>query len=222
MSLLKRIRNFILLPWVPLIIGIVIVFILFKSLRIPFSPAKWFTAQPVRIDETPIIISEIRQMAMLHTAKLYCEVVTDSVVVSNTDMALQALRDALLFPPISSGLSPSKKMVIVAKGQVIAGIDLSGISENDIRVNGDTVWLQLPAAEILEVISNPSDMDIFIESGQWSSDETILVKQKAIRQMRAEADRRNLLRQANDRGAVLMGNFLKAAGYPVAVVEIKS
>jgi hypothetical protein len=65
-------------------------------------------------------------------------------------------------------------------------------------------------------------MDIFMESGQWSADETILVKQKAIRQMRTEADRRNLLRQANDRAVVLMKNFLNAAGYPVTVVEIKS
>jgi hypothetical protein len=222
MSLLKQIRNFFLLPWVPLIIGIVIVMILFKSLEIPFSPAKWFASQPVRIDETPIIISEIRQMALLQTAKLYCEVVTDSVVVSHTDMALQGLRDAIFFPSIPSGLSPSKKMVIIAKGRVIAGIDLSVVSDKDIRVNGDTVWLQLPNAEILDVISNPSDMDIFMESGQWSADETILVKQKAIRQMRTEADRRNLLRQANDRAVVLMKNFLNAAGYPVTVVEIKS
>jgi hypothetical protein len=185
------------------------------------SPADWFKAKAVQIDETPLIISEIKTIAELHTAKLYCEVVTDSVVISTTDAAYNALRDAIFFPPLPPSFSTTKKLVLVAKGNIIAGMDLGQLSENDIKVNKDSVWISLPSAKILEVITNPSDFEIFMEEGTWNSAEVVLVKQKAIRQMEAEAAKRQLIAQANTRATMLMKNFLLASGFRHAEIQIK-
>lgn len=185
------------------------------------SPSNWFKAQAVRIDETPLIISEIKTIAELHTAKLYCEVVTDSVVISPPDAAYKALRDAIFFPTLPPSFATPKKLVLVAKGNIIAGMDLAQLSENDINVKKDSVWITLPSALIIDVITNPSDFEVFLEEGTWSSTEVVLVKQKAIRQMVAEAEKRQLIAQANTRATLLMKNFLLASGFSYANIEIK-
>lgn len=221
MNLLKNIFIYLTKRWLPVLVGIAVVLFVLSRIHVDLSPSKWFKAQPLRIDETPIIISEIKQIAELQTAKLFCEVVTDSVVISTAEAAYRALRDAIFFPPLPPALTIPKKIVIVSKGQVIAGMDLSTITNDNIILIGDTAKLSLPSAKILDVISNPSDTEIFLESGQWTSAEIILVKQKAQRQMREEADKRALITQANEKAIALMTSFLQAAGYPVAIVEIK-
>lgn len=212
-SLLKKL--------LPVLIILVLVFWAWGRWKGWPSPAGWFTSQPVIIDETPILISEIKTIAELHTAKLYCEVITDSVVLSTTDMAINALRDALAFPPASGTFSMTKKLVLVAKGQVIAGLDLSQLTEKDFTFKKDSVWLRIPTATILDVITNPSDFEIFLEEGTWTFSEVALVKQKAVTQMELEAEKRALLMQANNRAMILMKNFLNASGFAFADVQIK-
>jgi hypothetical protein len=41
------------------------------------------------------------------------------------------------------------KILLIAHAQIIAGFDFSKIKETDIKVNGDTVTIQMPAPEIL-------------------------------------------------------------------------
>jgi hypothetical protein len=221
---MKVIKSFILYftkRWLPILIGAGILLFVLDRMDLSFSPSKWLKAQPVRIDETPLIISEMKQIAELQTAKLFCEVVTDSVVISTSEAAYEALRDAIFFPPMLPAFSMPKKIVLVTKGQVIAGIDLSILTDEDLILKGDTATLYLPPAQILDIISNPSDTEVFLENGQWTSAEIILVKQKAIRQMQIEAGDRKLIARANEKAIALMTGFLQGAGYPVAIVKIK-
>ena len=73
-------------------------------------------------------------------------------------MANSALRRIGLIPlPI-----PEKRtLVLIVKGKVIAGIDLKTLTEKDLYVKDDSVSITLPAAKILEVITNPSDIETF-------------------------------------------------------------
>jgi hypothetical protein len=185
------------------------------------SVSSWFAAKPVLIDETPLIISEIKSIAELHTARLYCEVITDSTVINTSQAIIQALQHTLITGPlIYSGMGSSKKLVIVAKGQVIAGIDLNSLTEESIRVSGDSAFLKLPSAQIIEVISNPSDFEVFMEEGEWTSTETAAVKQKAILKMTEEAHRLGLLKKANEKATILMKNFLLTSGFSYADVQL--
>ena len=112
-------------------------------------------------------------------------------------------------------------MVLIAKGRVIAGLDLSALNEKNVIVKNDSVWLTLPSAKILDMITNPSDFEVFTEEGTWSSNEVNAVKQKAVGIMRAEAQKRGLIEQANERAKLLMGNFLKATGFVWVEVKIQ-
>ena len=185
------------------------------------SFSNWLEAKPVVIDETPLVISEIKKIAELHTAKLYCEVVADSVIISPAEAAMLAMQGSGAFPILPAMVFTSgKKMVLIAKGRVIAGLDLSVLNEKNVIVKNDSVWLTLPSAKILDIITNPSDFEIFTEEGTWSSNEVNAVKQKAVSIMRAEAQKRGLIEQANERAKLLMGNFLKATGFVWVEVKI--
>jgi hypothetical protein len=46
------------------------------------------------------------------------------------------------------------RLLLVAHGQVIAGVDLGRLSEDDIRVAGDRVFVTLPAAEVFVATLN--------------------------------------------------------------------
>jgi hypothetical protein len=178
------------------------------------SPSAWFKPADVRIDETPILITEIKSIAQLQTAQLYCEVVTDSVVMSDTEAALEALKNTLMLPVIIPGkLSGPKKIVMIVKGKVTAGIDLRDLQESDLKVKGDSVWLTLPHARILDVIVNPSDTEIFMEEGTWTSAEQNAVKQKGLRVMQKLAAEKQLEKQAEEKAINLMKNFLESAGF---------
>lgn len=184
------------------------------------SFSNWLAAKPVVIDETPLVISEIKKIAELHTAKLYCEVVADSVIISPAEAAMLAMQGSGAFPLLPPMVfTKGKKMVLIAKGRVIAGMDLSTINEKNVIVKNDSVWLTLPSAKILDIITNPSDFEVFTEEGEWSSNEINAVKQKAVGIMGAEAVKRGLIEEANERAKLLMGNFLKASGF--VWVEVK-
>jgi Protein of unknown function (DUF4230) len=203
-----------------MLIMLVLVMLYAKWKGLP-SFSSWLEAKPVVIDETPLVISEIKKIAELHTAKLYCEVVADSVIISPGEAAMLTMQASGAFPILPSMVfSKGKKMVLIAKGQVIAGLDLSALNEKNIVVRNDSVWINLPPAKILDIITNPSDFEIFTEEGDWSSNEINAVKQKAVGLMRAEAMRRGLAEQANERAQKLMAEFLKASGF--VNVEVKS
>lgn len=217
----KSIIKALLVKWLPILAILGLVYFMLSKWAGSFSPAKWFQSKPVVIDETPWVISKIRELALLQTAKLYCEVIADSAIITQNDMVTQGIRNAILRPFIPTTPVPSKQIVMVVRGQVVAGINLAGITQDHINIRGDTAILQLPSAQILDVIANPSGIEIFSEEGVWTSEEKILVTQKAMRNMKEEAINRQLITTANNRAKVLMENFLKAAGFAVAMVEIK-
>jgi len=146
--------------------------------------------------------------------------VADSVIISHAEAAMMAMQGSGAFPLLPPMVfTKGKKMVLIAKGRVIAGMDLSAINEKNVVVKNDSVWLTLPSAKILDIITNPSDFEVFTEEGEWSFTEVNAVKQKAVGIMGAEALRRGLINEANERAKGLMGNFLKASGF--VWVEVK-
>lgn len=182
------------------------------------SLGAFFKPQPVVIDDTPILIREINELAQLCTISAYSEVVADSVSVSKKSVGESLLPDFSGF----SGLPVTgKRIVVIGKGKVTAGTDLKKIGANDIVTVGDSVLLRLPAAEILEAIMNPSDFEIFSELGEWNADAVTSVKIKARNKMIAEALAQGILDKANERSRLLLENFLLSIGYNRVHVTIK-
>jgi hypothetical protein len=185
--------------WVKIIIVLIAILILKKMDLFP----SWniFSSKPVTIDDTPVIIKEIRSLGEIITATLYDEVVVDSTRVHH-------------FPelPITDD-----RLVIIARGKVLAGIDLKALGDRSIKVIKDTVWMQLPPTKIIDVIVNPADFETFEEKGKWSPEAVTIVKIKAKEKISANAFNKNLMGVANTKAKAVLEDFFHAAGFKVVV-----
>ena len=169
-----------------------------------------FASKPVAIDETPILIKEIKAIGQLITYSSLDEVVADSIVVTTGSSLVNTFNR---FAPVPLLPALDKQLVIIGRGKILAGINLSLLSDTSISVKNDTVQIYLPEAQILDAIINPSDFEIFVEKGDWANEEVTLVKAKAKRKMIENAIRQNILPKADERAKSIMENFLKNMGF---------
>ena len=96
--------------------------------------ARFVTGRPARFDvSSPTVVEKIRQLSRLETVEY------------SLDKIVEGARQSAYLPDFLVG----DKLLLVAHGEVIAGIDLGQFKAGDVLVNGDTVRVRLPAAQIL-------------------------------------------------------------------------
>jgi len=96
--------------------------------------AGFVTGRPARFDvSSPTVVEKIRQLSRLETVEY------------SLDKIVEGERQSAYLPNFLAG----DKLLLVAHGEVIAGIDLGQFKAGDVQVNGDTVHVRLPAAQIL-------------------------------------------------------------------------
>lgn len=93
-----------------------------------------FGEQPARTTTSPVVVEGIRELDELATVRL-----TESVVVTR-ESGGSRLEQALT----------GERVLLVASGEVEAGVDLAEIGQDDVRVNGEAVTIRLPEPEILD------------------------------------------------------------------------
>jgi hypothetical protein len=200
--------------WLVFFALILLVIFLFQKINWLPSFKNIFKSQPVVIDETPIIIEEIKSLAQLMTI-----VYTDEVAM---DTAKPSFRMPSLVPlSIGSILTPSMdKLVIIGRGKVIAGTDLKKLEKSDVVVSEYSIHVQLPPSQILETIVNPSGFETFIETGTWSDAAVTSLKIKIRNAITKRAIEQNILQQANDRSLNIIKVFLTNTGFKKIGVSI--
>jgi hypothetical protein len=198
------------------LLGIVILlFIMLKTNWLPnwLNP---FAAKEVVIDETPVLIEEMKSIAQLMTLESRDEVVIDSTEFLG---GIHSSPFAIINPAL---IVPAKRtLVLIGKGKIIAGVDLKEIKDSDIVISKDSVHLFLPKAKILDAIINPSDFETFDEKGVWTAAEVQVLKAKLKEKLVNRFVQQNNLAKANDRAILVMQNFLRAVGFKKVQVELK-
>jgi ribosomal protein S4E len=190
------------------IIIVLVAYFLLKQLQIIPSFSNWFKAKPVLIENTPIIIENIKDMQELITIASYDEVVITKI--RNEE-----------HPTLGKILNPSavKKLVLIAKGKIYAGTNLKNLKNKDVTVIGDSISITLPKTSIIDAIVNPSDCEIFIENGNWSTIEVNNVKLEAKSKMQERALERNILEKASKKSALVIENFLRSIGFKKITIK---
>lgn len=169
-----------------------------------------FSPKPVIIDNTPILVKEINSLSQLITITAYSEIVVDSVKQFTVP----------ILPGISAPIHLlDDELVLVGKGKVLAGVDLAKITASNIYVKDDSASVTLPKAEILQVITNPSDFETFNETGNWTDAEVTAVKIKLRNKMITAAMQQNILPKATGIANMMMENFLRSAGFKKVTVK---
>lgn len=200
-----------------LLLLLLAVIILFQRIQWLPSFSDWFKSKPVEIENTAIVIKEINALAQLITVTAYNEVVISEVIKGSSLFNNPAVPGLLNIPNLKYA---DKKLVLVGNGKVLAGVDLAKLTDKAIFVKGDSVAVKLPRAMILQVIINPSDYDIFEESGKWTDAEARAVKLKLKDKLIITVLRQNILQKAGAGAKLLMENFLTASGFKKITVII--
>ncbi len=90
--------------------------------------------RPARTTTSPVVVEGVRELDRLATVR-----VTESIIVTRESASDNAL----------DRLFSGEKVLLVASGNVEAGVDLSRIGENDVLVQNDTATIRLPEPEVL-------------------------------------------------------------------------
>ena len=89
--------------------------------------------KPARTTTGPVVVEGVRGLDQLATVRW-----TESVPVTRQNGG-----------DVLDRLFSGEEVLVIATGEVEAGVDLSEIGKDDVRVEGDTVTMRLPEPEIL-------------------------------------------------------------------------
>lgn len=169
------------------------------------------------IEKTANVVEKIRQIARFNTASYYEElVVTRRKANQHVDNAVgNRIAD---FLSVRDGLI-TDELCMIAKGTVRAGYDLSSIEEDAIRTSGDTLFVRLPVAMVLDVQLNPSDCEMYVCDGQWSDSEMASVQREAKNRLYSNALDSGILDAARNSGERQLENLFSSFGFGTVVLE---
>lgn len=162
--------------------------------------SKLFAQEELKIDPTESVVEEIKNISEFTTACYFEEYV------------LQTTKEAS-GNTLTKWVKSTPEVVILSKGKVRAGVDLSKVSNEDIRINGDTLSMRIPQAEIFDVIVNPSDYEIFIETGDWTHDEITKLVSQGREKVKNNALKDNIIEKAQESSRKKLEKLFKTLGF---------
>ena len=137
-----------------------------------------FSSTPVVIDETPVLVKEIKNIAELFSVCFYDEVVVTASKKEETSVNKATKLVGNLFGKTIKD-STDRRLILIIKGRTYAGIDLSGLSEQSINKKDSLTIINIPQPKIIDVVVNPTDVSVFSEEGNWTNEEVTNLKLKA-------------------------------------------
>ena len=166
-----------------------------------------YISKDLTIDNTANVVEKIRTISEFTSACYYEEAVLkrDKVEAGKQNKLMQLAN--------IEADSVRSEVVILAKGTVRAGYDLSKIPANQIKVSGDSISLALPKPEIFDVIVNPSDYEMYVEDGKWPHEEITSIQATYREELTASSLESGLLEKADKSGEERLTNFLKGLGF---------
>ena len=113
--------------------------------RIPVVGPFLFEEQPARTTTSPVVVEGIRDLNQLATVRL-----TASVLITGESGGTGLER--IFF---------GERVLLVAVGEVEAGVDLANMGEEDVHIDGDRVTIRLPEPEILSTSLDEDETDVY-------------------------------------------------------------
>lgn len=163
------------------------------------------------IEQTETLVDQVRRIGELSSAGYYEELVL-------TDRDESYLAEVKRVTGLNR-LTGNDDFVIICKGRVRAGYDFTKMGPDDFSVSGDTLRLTLPPVEILDVVINPTDYELF--AGHRTHEETVGLVLQAKQRLRADAIRAGILDQAELSAESALRRLLASMGYREVVLTFR-
>jgi len=222
---MKLIRYIIIL-----VIFVAALFLTYKAIaKVTGLPdfSSLFSKDESKIENTPIIIREMKDIAQLLTQRYYDECIVDTIVGEK----VEKINPMILLNPLSGFrgyyiketgiIEIERRYVLIANGLVKAGFDLKNIGDKDINIVDDSISIRLPKPQITDVIINPSGFETFEEIGIWSFKERKEIQQKAKSKLTNSSLKKGILQKSREQGVRILNQFFKSLGYRKVTIVVE-
>lgn len=159
--------------------------------------------RPARTTTSPVVVEGVRELDQLATVH-----VTESILVTREGGSENAL----------DRLFSGEKVLLVATGDVEAGVDLSEVGEDDVRVKDETVTIRLPEPEVLSASLDEEQTRVYDRDYgplNLRPDDDLVEEARAEAEERIEAAAREngVLKIAETNAEGSIGAFVRALGF---------
>jgi hypothetical protein len=161
---------------------------------------------PTVIPDPATYITQVQSLARLETIQYSVEKVITAEIGQGT-----------------FGFLFGDKLLFVAHGTVIAGIDMGQMQAGDMQLQGSQLHVRLPAPEVfISTLDNDKSYIYDRQTGALTHGDQGLettARQAAEQEIRKAAIEDGILEQAQKNAATYLDKFFAALGYPNAVLE---
>ena len=159
--------------------------------------------RPARTTTSPVVVEGVRELDRLATVR-----VTESILVTRESGTENAL----------DRLFSGEKVLLVATGDVEAGVDLSEVGEDDVRAEGETVTIRLPEPEVLSASLDEEKTRVYDRDYgplNLRPDDDLVEEARAEAEERIEAAAREngVLKTAETNAEGSIGAFVRVLGF---------
>ena len=160
------------------------------------------TGRTLSIDVSqPTVVNRIQQLQRLET------------VVYTMDKIVSGAKENPVFPDFLAG----DRILLLVHGEVVAGIDFSGLKPGDVRVEGKQVYLHIPAAQVFSTRLDSAKTRVYSrQTGFLVPTDPNLesqVRQEAERQLSEAALADGILRTAQQNATQTLTSLLQGLGF---------
>ena len=149
----------------------------------------------------PTVVRQIQQLQRLET------------VSYSMDKIISGEHSNAYLPKFLAG----DRLLLLVHGEVVAGINLTGLQPSDVLIEGQKVSIRLPAAEVFSTrIDNAKTKVYSRDTGLFSSPDPNLeseVREEAERQLQQDALQDGILKIAADNAGSTISGMLKGFGF---------
>lgn len=154
----------------------------------------------IHIDQ-PTVVRQIAQLQRLETVKF------------TMDKIISGERESPYLPKFLI----SDRLLLVVHGEVIAGVDLTALQPGDVSVQGKSVSVHVPSAQILVTRLDSEKTRVYSrDTGLFSSPDPNLeseVRQEAERELQQAALDGGILKSAEQNAGTTVTSLLKGLGF---------
>lgn len=111
-----------------------------------------------------------------------------------------------------------RKILISSKATITAGIDLSKLTPEQVKIDGKSIDLSLPHSKLISINIKPEDLrteyqEVDLLRQPFTSEEKNALAIQAENQIRASVDSLGVLQTAETNASLFVNNFLLRLGY---------
>ena len=154
----------------------------------------------IHIDQ-PTVVRQIQQLQRLETVSF----TMDKIISGEHDS------------PYLPKFLVSDRLLLVVHGEVIGGVDLSKLQPADVVVQGQSISLRIPQAQILVTRLDNAQTRVYSrDTGLFSSPDPNLeseVRQEAERQLQEAATQGDILKTADGNARTTISSLLQGLGF---------